>query len=59
MESIDLENKSVEIRSSVLENPINPIEMSLRYDYLVIAVGSETRFFGTTSRIYHKLSTTQ
>ena len=41
VESIDLENKSVEIRSSVLQNPINPIErniMSLRYDYLVIAV---------------------
>ncbi|MFZ0510097.1 MAG: FAD-dependent oxidoreductase [Candidatus Nitrosopolaris sp.] len=55
VESIDLENKSVEIRSSVApilhsaQNPINPMERnskSLCYDYLVIAVGSETRFFG-------------
>ena len=54
VENIDLENKSVEIRSSVAPilrstyNPINPMEnsKSLCYDYLVIAVGSETRFFG-------------
>jgi NADH dehydrogenase FAD-containing subunit len=54
VESIDLENKTVEIRSSVAEifstqNPINSMEKkntSLPYDYLVIAIGSETRFFG-------------
>jgi NADH:ubiquinone reductase (H+-translocating) len=55
VESIDLENKSVEIRSSLApvlhstQNSINSMERnskSLRYDYLVIAVGSETRFFG-------------
>jgi NADH:ubiquinone reductase (H+-translocating) len=55
VESIDLENKTVEIKSSLLpmpystQNPTNPMERnstSLRYDFLVIAVGSETRFFG-------------
>lgn len=55
VESIDLENKTVEIRSSLssvlhsTQNSINNIERnstSLYYDYLVITVGSETRFFG-------------
>jgi NADH dehydrogenase FAD-containing subunit len=54
VESIDLKNKSVEIRSSLApiphstQNPINQERnsKSLSYDYLVIAVGSETRFFG-------------
>jgi len=54
VESIDLKNKTIKIRSSVtpiLHNsqPIKPMErndISLYYDYLVIAVGSETRFFG-------------
>ncbi len=55
VESIDLENNSVEIRSSLApiphgtQNPINPVEKNskyLHYDYLVIAIGSETKFFG-------------
>jgi NADH:quinone reductase (non-electrogenic) len=55
VESIDLENNSVEIRSSLApvshgtQNPINSMgrnSKSLCYNYLVIAVGSETRFFG-------------
>jgi NADH:ubiquinone reductase (H+-translocating) len=55
VESIDLKNRSVKIRSSLApvlhssQNSINSIEgnsTSLGYDYLVIAVGSETRFFG-------------
>jgi NADH dehydrogenase len=55
VESIDLENKSVEIRSSLAptlggtQNPFDSMgknSKSLSYDYLVIAVGSETRFFG-------------
>jgi NADH:ubiquinone reductase (H+-translocating) len=66
VESIDLENKSVEIRSSLApisgstQNPFDSMEKnskSLSYDYLVIAVGSETRFFGircTKKCIYHK-----
>lgn len=50
VESIDLENNSVEIRSSLApvphgtQNPINSMgrnSKSLCYDYLVIAVGSE------------------
>jgi NADH:ubiquinone reductase (H+-translocating) len=52
VESIDLENNSVEIRSSlapILHGTLNTMgrnSKSLCYDYLVIAVGSETRFFG-------------
>ena len=55
VESIDLENNSVEIRSSLapiphgtqgLINTMGRNSKSLCYDYLVIAVGSETRFFG-------------
>jgi NADH dehydrogenase FAD-containing subunit len=54
VESVDLENKAVEIRSSVAQisstqNPVNSMERnntSVRFDYLVLALGSETRFFG-------------
>jgi NADH dehydrogenase FAD-containing subunit len=54
VESIDLEKKSVNIRSSLTPLPrstqnSNSMEInstSLCYDYLAIAVGSETRFFG-------------
>ncbi|MRN69205.1 MAG: hypothetical protein FIO04_05835, partial [Nitrosopumilales archaeon] len=52
VESIDLENNSVEIRSSLAPIPHGTLNTmgrnskSLCYDYLVIAVGSETRFFG-------------
>ena len=54
-QSVDLKNKRVEIRSSLLtpmrtQNPIiidsERNGKSLPYDYLVIAIGSETRFFG-------------
>jgi len=50
VESIDLKNKTIKIRSSVTpisHNSINSMEssdISLYYDYLV-AVGSETRFW--------------
>ncbi|MGA9154207.1 MAG: NAD(P)/FAD-dependent oxidoreductase, partial [Candidatus Nitrosopolaris sp.] len=54
VESTDLEKKSVNIRSSLTPLPrstqnSNSMERnstSLCYDYLAIAVGSETRFFG-------------
>jgi NADH dehydrogenase len=55
VESIDLENKRIKIRSSLTpvlhssQNSSNSIEVNntyLGYDYLVIALGSETRFFG-------------
>jgi NADH:ubiquinone reductase (H+-translocating) len=53
VEGIDLKNKSVEIRSSLAQtpeqNPMNSMEKnskSLFYGYLVIALGSEIRFFG-------------
>jgi NADH dehydrogenase len=52
VESIDLENNSVEIRSSLAPIPHGTLNTmgrnskSLCYNYLVIAVGSETRFFG-------------
>ena len=55
VETIDLKNNSVEIRSSLapilhgtqgLINSMGRNSKSLCYDYLVIAVGSETRFFG-------------
>ena len=54
VENIDLENKHVLIRSS-LSKPIDESKMdfeidtkSVPYDYLVIALGSETKFFGTS-----------
>ena len=55
VESIDLENNSVKIRSSLAPIPhgtqglistMGRNSKSLYYDYLVIAVGSETIFFG-------------
>jgi NADH dehydrogenase FAD-containing subunit len=53
VESIDLKNKTVQIRSlaeiSSTQNSIKSMEKentSVPYDYLVIAIGSETRFFG-------------
>lgn len=55
VESIDLENKKVQITSSLAPIP-HDIQYSIEsternskylyYDYLVIAVGSETKFFG-------------
>jgi NADH:ubiquinone reductase (H+-translocating) len=55
VESVDLDNKKVQITSSLapllhdVQHSIGSIERNsnyLYYDYLVIAVGSETRFFG-------------
>jgi NADH:quinone reductase (non-electrogenic) len=48
VESIDIDNKQVVI-SHRIGKEINPIEWRshiLKYDYLVIALGSETNFFG-------------
>ncbi|HEX2305905.1 MAG TPA: NAD(P)/FAD-dependent oxidoreductase [Nitrososphaeraceae archaeon] len=48
IESIDLENKKVVITHRIGKHT-NPIEWRshiLKYDYLVIALGSETNFFG-------------
>jgi len=54
VENIDLENKHVLIRSS-LSKPTDESKTdfeidtkSVPYDYLVIALGSETKFFGTS-----------
>jgi len=48
IESINLENKEVVITHSIGKNT-NPMEWRshlLKYDYLVLALGSETNFFG-------------
>jgi NADH dehydrogenase len=48
VESIDLENRAVVIAHRI-GKPTNPIEWRshiLKYDHLVIALGSETNFFG-------------
>jgi NADH:ubiquinone reductase (H+-translocating) len=47
VESIDLENKEVAI-TNVIGNPMRPVHKRhiLKYDYLVIALGGETNFFG-------------
>jgi NADH dehydrogenase len=48
VESIDMDNKQVVISHRIGKH-INPIEWRrhvLKYDYLVIALGSETNFFG-------------
>lgn len=48
IESIDLENKKVVISHSIgkLTNPLERRNHILNYDHLVIALGSETNFFG-------------
>ena len=56
VEHIDFENRQVVIRSSsaspLLEKIDDPVDTlqgntkSLHYDYLVLALGSETKFFG-------------
>jgi NADH dehydrogenase len=47
VESIDLENKQVVI-TNVIGDPIDPVHKRhvLKYDYLVIALGGDTNFFG-------------
>ena len=50
IESVDLKNKQVEI-SHAIGKQTDPIEWrnhTLNYDYLVVALGSETNFFGMT-----------
>jgi NADH:ubiquinone reductase (H+-translocating) len=48
VESIDFKNKNVIIRHPIgkLSEPTAWDQHTLKYDYLVIALGSETRFFG-------------
>ena len=50
IESIDLKNKHVIVRYPIgkLSEPTSWGEHTLIYDHLVIALGSETRFFGMT-----------
>jgi NADH dehydrogenase len=53
VESIDMDNKQVVI-SHMIGKQTNPIEWrshTLKYDYLVIALGSETNFFGMDEAI--------
>jgi NADH dehydrogenase FAD-containing subunit len=48
VESIDLENKQI-IITKAIGDPIDPVHLKrhvLNYDYLVIALGGETNFFG-------------
>ena len=55
LESIDLENKEVVITHRIGKHT-NPIEWRshmLKYDYLVIALGSETSFFGISEATKH------
>ena len=48
VESIDIDNKQVVISHKIGKetNPIERRSHTLKYDYLVIALGSETNFFG-------------
>src|ERR1041385_6108989 len=48
VESIDLNNKEIVIKHAIgkQSEPISWNQHTLQYDYLVIALGSETRFFG-------------
>ena len=48
VESIDLDNKQVKIIHAIgrQSNPTTWVKHVLRYDYLVIALGSENNFFG-------------
>ena len=48
VESIDFKNKHVIIKHPIgkVSEPITWDQHTLKYDYLVIALGSETRFFG-------------
>jgi NADH:quinone reductase (non-electrogenic) len=55
LESIDLENKKVVITHRIGKhtNPIAWRSHMLKYDYLVIALGSETNFFGISEATKH------
>jgi NADH:quinone reductase (non-electrogenic) len=58
VESIDFKNKNVIIRHPIgkLSEPTAWDQHTLKYDYLVIALGSETRFFGITEVKKHSFT---
>jgi len=58
VESIDFKNKNVIIRHPIgkLSEPTAWDQHTLKYDYLVIALGSETRFFGMTEVKKHSFT---
>jgi len=58
IESIDFKNKQVIIRHPIgkQSEPSTWDQHTLKYDYLVIALGSETRFFGMTEVEKHSFT---
>jgi NADH dehydrogenase len=58
VDSINFKNKEIIIRHPVgkLSEPVTWDEHTLKYDYLVIALGSETRFFGMTDVKKHSFT---
>jgi NADH dehydrogenase len=58
VDSIDFKNKQVIIRHPVgkLSEPARWDQRTMKYDYLVIALGSETRFFGMTDVKKHSFT---
>ncbi len=58
VESIDLKNKHVVIAHSIGKQtyPINYRSHTLNYDYLVLALGGKTNFFGMTEVAYNALT---
>ena len=58
VESIDLNNKEIVIKHAIgkQSEPISWNQHTLQYDYLVIALGSETRFFGMTEVEKHSFT---
>jgi NADH dehydrogenase len=58
VESIDFKNKHVIIRHPIgkLSEPTTWDQHTLKYDYLAIAFGSETRFFGMTEVKKHSFT---
>jgi NADH dehydrogenase len=58
VDSIDFKNKQVIVRHPIgkLPEPARWDQHTLEYDYLVIALGSETRFFGITDVKKHSFT---
>ena len=58
IESIDFKNKQVILRHPIgkQSEPTSWDQHTLKYDYLVIALGSETRFFGMTEVEKHSFT---
>ena len=58
VDSINFKNKEIIIRHPVgkLSEPVTWDQHTLKYDYLVIALGSETRFFGMTDVKKHSFT---